>query len=51
VMAEVRQRLSVNRATHPLFDMQRFTRNLEDALVRAWATRMKRNATGASVEN
>ncbi len=51
VMAEVRQRLSVNRATHPLFDMQRFTRNLEDAFARAWATRMKRNATGASVEN
>jgi protein O-GlcNAc transferase len=31
-----RERLAANRATHPLFDMERFTRDLEDVLGRAW---------------
>ncbi len=31
-----RDRLAANRATHPLFDTARFTRDFEDALDRAW---------------
>lgn len=38
-LAAVRRRLHSNRATHPLFDMQRFTRNLEDVLQQAWTAR------------
>jgi protein O-GlcNAc transferase len=34
-----RQRLRANRATHPLFDMTRFTRALDDLLHAAWENR------------
>lgn len=38
LLAEVRDRLERNRATCPLFDTRRFTRDLEAAYRRMWAT-------------
>jgi predicted O-linked N-acetylglucosamine transferase (SPINDLY family) len=35
----LRQRLAANRVTHPLFDMARFTRALDDLLLAAWENR------------
>jgi predicted O-linked N-acetylglucosamine transferase (SPINDLY family) len=32
----LRERLAVNRRTHPLFDTARYTRHLEAAYVRMW---------------
>ena len=36
LLAGYRERLRANRATHPLFDMARFARGLEDSLASAW---------------
>jgi predicted O-linked N-acetylglucosamine transferase (SPINDLY family) len=41
-LARCRERLRANRASHPLFDMDRFARGLEDALERAWADQASR---------
>lgn len=38
-LRRLREQLSTNRAHAPLFDIQRFTRNFEDALLRAWDER------------
>jgi len=38
MLAQLRARLAQNRATHPLFDTERFTRNLEAAYRRMWET-------------
>ena len=35
-LAALRTRLAANRRTHPLFDMARYTRDLEDGLLRIW---------------
>jgi predicted O-linked N-acetylglucosamine transferase (SPINDLY family) len=35
-LSALRQRLAANRVTHPLFDMARFTRALDDLLLGAW---------------
>jgi protein O-GlcNAc transferase len=35
-LAALRERLAANRRTHPLFDIARYTRDYEDALIRAW---------------
>jgi predicted O-linked N-acetylglucosamine transferase (SPINDLY family) len=35
-LAALRGRLAANRHTHPLFDMARYTRDYEDALLRIW---------------
>ena len=35
-LAGFRARLAANRATHPLFDMKRFTRDFEQALLTGW---------------
>jgi predicted O-linked N-acetylglucosamine transferase (SPINDLY family) len=35
-LAQFRARIVANRRTHPLFDMARYTRDFEDALLRAW---------------
>jgi protein O-GlcNAc transferase len=39
LLAAYRARLATNRNTHPLFDMTRFTRNLDDLLCNAWENR------------
>jgi protein O-GlcNAc transferase len=39
LLARYRARLAANRGTHPLFDMARFTRALDDLLVAAWENR------------
>jgi protein O-GlcNAc transferase len=36
LLAGLRERLAANRRTHPLFDMQRFTRDFETAIARAY---------------
>ena len=36
MMAEIRAKLASNRATHPLFDTDRFTRHIEAAYVTMW---------------
>jgi protein O-GlcNAc transferase len=36
LLENYRERLRANRATHPLFDMVRFVRGLEDSLARIW---------------
>ena len=36
MLAEFRTRLAANRATHPLFDMARYTRDFEDGLQTIW---------------
>ena len=36
LLATYRARLAANRATHPLFDMARYARNIEDAMQRLW---------------
>jgi predicted O-linked N-acetylglucosamine transferase (SPINDLY family) len=38
-LREVRERVRSNRETHPLFDMVRFTRALDDLLCAAWENR------------
>jgi protein O-GlcNAc transferase len=38
-LRECRERLRVNRNTHPLFDMERFARALDDVLHAAWENR------------
>jgi predicted O-linked N-acetylglucosamine transferase (SPINDLY family) len=38
-LAELKARLVANRHTQPLFDMERFTRSLDDLLVAAWENR------------
>jgi predicted O-linked N-acetylglucosamine transferase (SPINDLY family) len=38
LLAQLRARLARNRATHPLFDAERFTRNLEAAYRQMWET-------------
>jgi protein O-GlcNAc transferase len=35
-LAAVRERLAENRSTYPLFDMERYARDLEDGLLRVW---------------
>jgi predicted O-linked N-acetylglucosamine transferase (SPINDLY family) len=35
-----RERLQQNRHTHPLFDMARFARALDDLLIAAWENRL-----------
>ncbi|HVO90208.1 MAG TPA: tetratricopeptide repeat protein [Casimicrobiaceae bacterium] len=35
-LAQIKERLLANRATHPLFDTQRFTRHLESAYTTMW---------------
>ena len=35
-VAEIRSRLAHNRATHPLFDTDRFRRHIESAYVTMW---------------
>jgi protein O-GlcNAc transferase len=35
-LAALRRRLAANRNTHPLFDIPRYTRDFEDALLRIW---------------
>ncbi len=35
-LAALRQRLALNRATHPLFDTRRFARHLESAYIHMW---------------
>ena len=37
-LARFRARIVANRATFPLFDTARFTRDVEAALMRAWAS-------------
>jgi protein O-GlcNAc transferase len=37
-LKEVRDKLAGNRATHPLFDTDRFRRNIEAAYLRMWET-------------
>jgi predicted O-linked N-acetylglucosamine transferase (SPINDLY family) len=39
LLARYRARLAANRATHPLFDMARFTQALDDLLQAAWENR------------
>jgi hypothetical protein len=39
LLARYRARLAANRATHPLFDMARFTHALDDVLQAAWENR------------
>src|SRR2546430_17479627 len=39
LLARYRARLAANRATHPLFDMARFTHALDDLLQAAWENR------------
>jgi len=46
-LAELRKKLAVNRQTMPLFDSQRFTRNLEAAYERMWESFV---ASAAKVE-
>jgi len=36
LLKELRERLQRNRASHPLFDTDRYRRNLEAAYVRMW---------------
>ena len=36
MLAGFRARLAANRATHPLFDMARYTRDFEDGLQKIW---------------
>ena len=36
LLASYRQRLAANRGTHALFDMKRYARDFEDAMLRAW---------------
>jgi predicted O-linked N-acetylglucosamine transferase (SPINDLY family) len=38
-LLQLRARLAANRRTHPLFDMARFTRALDDLLLAAWENR------------
>jgi predicted O-linked N-acetylglucosamine transferase (SPINDLY family) len=38
-LTSLRARLAANRHTHPLFDMARFTRTLDDLLISAWENR------------
>ncbi len=40
-----RERLRANRATHPLFDIARFVRGLEDSLVRVWRDYIARTSS------
>jgi predicted O-linked N-acetylglucosamine transferase (SPINDLY family) len=41
-LEDAKQRLARNRSTHPLFDMQRFTRDFERALLYAWESKTQR---------
>jgi predicted O-linked N-acetylglucosamine transferase (SPINDLY family) len=38
-LAELKARLAINRRTQPLFDMERFSRALDDLLIAAWENR------------
>ncbi len=42
LLHDYRQRLAANRHTHPLFDMDRYARDFEDAMQRIWAERERR---------
>jgi protein O-GlcNAc transferase len=44
LLARYRARLAANRHTHPLFDMARYARDFEDAMLRAWDERRERAA-------
>ena len=45
VLGGYRERLRANRATHPLFDIARFVRGLEDSLVRVWRDYIARTSS------
>jgi protein O-GlcNAc transferase len=38
-LAQLKARLAANRYTHALFDMERFSRALDDLLIAAWENR------------
>jgi predicted O-linked N-acetylglucosamine transferase (SPINDLY family) len=39
LLRSYRERLAANRKTEPLFDMARYARDFEDAMLRAWQER------------
>jgi predicted O-linked N-acetylglucosamine transferase (SPINDLY family) len=48
LLAGYRARLAANRHTHPLFDMARYARDFEDAMLRAWDERRLKRAPSTS---